>query len=218
LGRVSLTYNQRLVLDAIGVGCVVLILGASVYSLVLDVMYWGPSGIVLGRFLNRNDGGGVHSLAILLVTVPFLFYTRRVRINWIMAPAMIMLADYYHEAIWNIPYYLRYSAHLGDLWLYVAVGLGCFVFYGAALYKGKAHNFSHVLYLLPWLVMITLYLVLVGHFSEDLYGPQAYYRDPLVGLYENFEVGLFALLLVLGLLRVKAEPIIHTAYAVPVGR
>lgn len=212
---VRLSYNQKIILDAIGVAFTVLIWGAALYSLVLDFAYWGPSGLILGRFLNRNDGGGIHTLAIILVAAPLTYYGRKSRINWILVPLIIMLADYYHEAIWNVPYYLYYSAHLGDLQLYLMVGLGCFVFYGACLYKGKTHNFRHLLYVLPWLAMVTAYLLLVGHFSEDLYGPQAYYKDILVGLYENFEVGLFALLLTLGLLKVKADPIIHTAYAVP---
>jgi len=217
----SKSYQRRLVADYLGQIAIGFMLALCVYSLILDCLYWGfPQGLVLGRLFNRNDGGGVHTLSVLATVAAMAYFTWRSRLNWILAIPCFMLADYYHEGIWNIPYYLHYN-QTGNLFYYAVVAVLCSVFFGAGLMKGKAHNFRHILYLLPWFAVITAYLLLVGHYSEDLFGqplvfPQIYYANLWVNGYEVFEVALFMFLLCLGLgANAKEAPIWPTAMLMP---
>ena len=204
---VLLNRNIRLVIDALGVACLVLLFGICLYSLIEDVIYWGPSGIFLGRLLNRNDGGGVHTLSVLVVMIPMVLWGRKSGMNMGLVFAAVMLTDYYHEALWNIPYYLYYGEGT-NLPEYLLMGVLCFMFFGALIYKGrKAHNFRHVLYLLPWFVMVTLYVLFVHQYSESIFAV-SYYLSVPVSAYEIFEVGFFSVSLYFGLSSKKdGEPI-----------
>jgi hypothetical protein len=210
-------YNVRLALDALGMAYFVILGAIALGSLVLDIKYWGVSGLVLGRLLNRNDGGGIHTLATLGVMFPTFRWARKMGLNVGMAAAASQLTDYYHEGIWNLPYYLYYHMRLDQIPYYGFMALACLVFYGTIVYSKREHNFRHLLYLLPWVAMITLYLLLVHHYSEDLFGPQSYYNNVWVNAYEILEVNIFSWSLYFGMVAKKdGHPVLATVYSVPI--
>lgn len=200
-------------MDAFGIAVMVLLGAAAIGSLFLNLRYWGISGLVLGRLFNRNDGGGIHSLAILAVLYPTFKWGRRTGTNNIIVAVSAFLTDYYHEGLWNIPYYLYYRMRFDQVPLYAVMAVFCFIWFGTIIYAKKQHNFRHVLYLVPWFVLVTLYVLGIHAYSEDIFGTRAYYDDVWINAYEILEVALFAWSLYFALTRgEKKVPVLATVF------
>lgn len=180
--------------DAIGLGAIVLLWAASIYSLVLNFKQYGLQGPFLGRFLGQV-GGGNHTLAIFAVIIPMTAFVLKSHINLLMGFGVILMADFFHEALWNIPYYVYYDMD-SRIFIFLSVLIGFLA--GAGIWIKREHSFAPLWRLGIWFALITGYLVFThgGFYSENVLNPSmSYPQNLLVNAYEISEVALFAFLL-----------------------
>jgi hypothetical protein len=210
------SWAVRRFFDVVGLCFFAILWGTVAYSIVVNIKQFGIDGLVLGRYLGRVEGGN-HTLATLAVIAPMTYFVYKAHMNWGFGFAVTYLADYFHEAIWNLPYYIYYH-----MTAYAIEWFGSFlvlltIFYGTGIWRKREYSLKPLLWLVPWFILVTIYLYATGGgaYSTNVLNPVLSQPNNLwVNAYEIGEVAFFAMslcyALMQGLKEGKVAFMLHT--------